>query len=228
MSITLGSYTFDATHTSVQEAYEEVGGSDARVITVKGLVVGMGTAADIEAALDAILDAASVEDYSAALSIRSGRQLWVRRNAFTREVSAESRIGSFTLELYARNPFEESVAEHSEPWAISASGATLAVSSAGNVFAQPLITLVATGDVVNPAVSDGTRTIAYQGTVSNGSTLIFDGVANTVTLDGDDVTPYSTGLFPRIDPDGTTLTYTDDASSSHTATATVAYRDRWW
>jgi hypothetical protein len=55
-----------------------------------------------------------------------------------------------------------------------------------------------------------------------------DGRSGVVTLEGADVTPYTSGEFPRIAPEGTTLTYEDDAASSHTAAVTVAFRDRWW
>jgi hypothetical protein len=64
--------------------------------------------------------------------------------------------------------------------------------------------------------------------VQAGSVLVFDGVNQVVTLDGEDVSPYSSGVFPRIAPGGTTLTYTGDAASSHLASVTVSHRARWW
>lgn len=228
MAMTLGSFTFDDAHTKAHEEYEEVGGREQRAIEISGMVAGKATVADIEAELDAILDAASLEDYGAELSLRSGRRLNVRRLTFKRDVAADSLLGAFVLRLESKEPFEESTSVTSAPWSISASGAQKAVSSSGNVFAEPTITLVASGDVVSPSFSDGTRTMAYAGTVEDGSTLVFDAAAGTVKLDGEDVTPYTTGEFVRVEPEGTTLTYTDDASSSHTASVTVAYRDRWW
>lgn len=228
MAITLGSLTFDESRTTVTESHEEVGGRNERAIVIKGIIVGKTSVADIHAELDAILDTASVEDYSVELSLRTGRRLHVRRNAFFREVNGESLVGSFTLELGAKNAFEEATAETSTNWPVTASGATLNRTAAGNVYAEPKITLVASGAVVNPTFSDGSRTIAYSGTVADGETLVFDGSARIATLEGIDVTPYTTGVFPRIPPEGTVLTYTDDASSSHTATVTVAFRDRWW
>lgn len=228
MAITLGSLTFDESRTTISEAHEEVGGRNERAIVIKGVIVGKTSVAAIHAELDAILDTASVEDYTVELSLRAGRRLLVRRNAFFREVSGESLVGSFTLELGARNAFEEATAETSANWPVTASGATLNRTAAGNVYAEPKITLVASGAVVNPAFSDGTRTISYSGTVADGETLVFDGSARVATLEGVDVTPYTSGVFPRVSPEGTVLTYIDDASSSHTATVTVAFRDRWW
>lgn len=227
MSITLGPITFDETNTSARERHDEVGGRDARTITIEGLVSG-STVAEIEANLDAILDAASAEDYTAALSLRDDRRIWVRRNKYTREIDRESLAGAFTLELEARDPFEESVDETTINWNVTASGQTQPITPGGNVFAKPRIALVASGDVINPTFSDGTRTIAYMGTVADGETLVFDAVKGTVTREGADVAPYTTGLFPNLEPEGTAITYTDDVASSHTATVTIAYRDRWW
>lgn len=228
MAVTLGSLVFDPAHTTEREVHQEIGGRRERVVEITGLVVGESTPEAIEARLDAILDAASSEEYPAELSVRPGRRLFVRRTEFTRQLSADTLVGSFSLKLHARDPIEESVDPTVENWAIAVSGATLAVSTGGNVFSEPVITLAAVGDLVNPAISDGERSIAYNGTVPDGSTLTVDGPASHVTLDGEDVTPYSTGLFPRIEPEGTVLTYTDDAASSHTGNGTVSYRDRWW
>lgn len=228
MGISLGSLTFDDTHTSAKEKYEEVGGRNRRTITLSGIVAGMSTVASIDARLDAVLDEASVEDYSVALSLRAGRRLMVRRNKFTREMSPEQLIGTFTLELGAQNPFEESDTLTIVPWSISASGATLALSTGGNVESLPAILLTATGTIVNPMFSDGVRQLVFSGTVADSQVLSFDAATRLASLDGVDVTPYTTGLFPLITPSGTTLTYTDDATSSHTGSVSVDYRDRWW
>jgi hypothetical protein len=113
-------------------------------------------------------------------------------------------------------------------WNILGSGAQLSLASNGNAPALPVITLLAVGDVVNPAFSDGERAITYFGTVENGSELVLDGRAGRATLNGAEVTPYTFGIFPRIAPEGTTLEYTDGGAGSHTANAVVEFRDRWW
>ena len=228
MAITLGPVTFDDAHTTVREKLEEVGGRNEPRITVSGAIVGQSTVAAIEAQIDAILDAASVEDFSAELGLRSGRRLFVRRNKFSREVQSEALVGAFTLELEAKDTFEESTALATVNWTVTASGQTQAASSAGTVYAKPKISLVATGTIVDPSFSDGTRTIAYSGTVQDGEMLVFDAVTGSAMLEGSDVTPYTSGVYPRISPEGVTLTYVDDAGSSHTAQITVTYRDRWW
>ena len=61
MPITLGSVTFDELNTTVREKQEEVGGRNERRITLSGLILGESSVTAIEAHLDAMLDAASLE-----------------------------------------------------------------------------------------------------------------------------------------------------------------------
>lgn len=172
MAITLGSVSLDETHTAVREDLEEVGGRNERRIRLTGSIVGENLIARIHDRLDEILDAASVEDFTAELSLRVGRRLFVRRDSFRREVFGESLAGSFVLELEARVPFEEAIALTTLPWTIAASGDTLAATSSGSAYAEPSIALVASGSVVNPAFSDGSRTIAYSGIAKSVTTVI--------------------------------------------------------
>jgi len=228
MAVTLGSVTFDEANTAVREKLEEVGGRNERRVTLTGLVLGESTAAAIDARLDAILDAASLEDYSGVLSLRAGRRLLVRRDAFKRELRPDELIGAFTLELAARDPFEESSAETVLNWSIAASGATLSVTPLGTTDARPVITLTASGTLIDPVLSDGVRSMAFAGSVGSGEALVFDARTGRVILAGVDVTPYTTGEFPRLAPEGAILTYTDAVASSHAAAATVRFRSRWW
>ena len=228
MAITLGPVTFDDAHTKVREKLDEVGGRNERRIIVSGAIVGQSTVSAIETQIDAILDAASIEDFSAELSLRSGRRLFVRRNEFSREVQSEALVGAFTLQLEAKDTFEESTSISTVNWTVTASGQTQAASSAGTAYAKPKFSLVATGTIIDPSFGDGTRTISFSGTVQDGETLVLDAATASAALEGSDVTPYTSGVFPRISPEGVTLTYVDDAGSSHTAQVTVTYRDRWW
>jgi hypothetical protein len=223
MTIVLGALTLDEATTAAREQYEEVGGRGGRSVVLTGLVTG-----EVEARLDEVLAAASEIDYSCALSLRPGRRLWVRRVGFSRETLRDRGLGSFELKLETRDEYEESIAEHAQPWTIAASGAAFALQPAGNAAALPIVSLTADATLVNPSLSDGERNIAYSGSVAAGHTLVFDSAAERVLLDGADVLPYTTGAFPRLAPGAATLTYTDDPASAHRATATVSYRDRWW
>lgn len=228
MPITLGTITFDDATTAVKEKLEEVGGRNERRITISGLVTGLSDVASIESRLDDILDAASRQFYTAELSLRPGRVLFVKRENFRREVRPDELVGVFTLELAALDAFEESVAFASANWPIAASGAALGLASAGNMRTPASIFLTAVDDLLDPAISDGEHALAFSGIVSAGGMLIIDGILGRVILNAKDVTPYTSGEFPQIAPEGTTLTFTDDIESSHSANATVTYRDRWW
>ncbi len=228
MAIVLSTVTFDDLHTSAREKHEEVGGRDGRKIEISGVIADEPTVAGVEARLDAILQAASAEDYSAALSLRPGRRLWVRRVQFSRDVSASTRVGSFVLVVEAKSPFEESIDAQTIEWAIITQEAELPVTTQGNACAPPILTVVASGTVQNPSFSDGTRSILFSGTVQNGETLVIDCGEGRATLGGQDVTAYTTGLFPRISPGGTTLRWSDGPGSSHQAGVSVTLRDRWW
>lgn len=225
MGIVLEEYNFDEARVSVSEKHEEVGGRDARVIRIEG-VVEAADAAAVDAALDAILEAASVAE--AVLSLREGRRMVVSRKAFSRTLLRGGRAASYVLELEAADPYEYAVVASNAAWSIAASGATQAVLPEGNTESLPTITLTATGDLVRPSISDGARSITYDGIVGDGAVLILDSQQKRATLDSTDVTPYISGDFPQLDPAGTTLVYTDDAASSHTAAAVVSWLDRWW
>lgn len=228
MVITLGTVTLETEWTTFRERIEEIGGRDAREIVVTGLVTELESVDAIEARLDAIVDAASQTDYSAELAVRPGRVLFVRRKAYAREVQREELLGAFALTLEARDPYEWSAAETVVAWTIDADPHALAVSTPGTVEALPVIDLVPQADVSAPAVGDGTRTLTYSGVIAAGQTLIFDSERSRAFLDGEDVTPYTTGEFPRIDPGGTTLTFTDGSASAPAVDAEVRFRDRWW
>jgi hypothetical protein len=228
MAITLNGLVLDNLLSAVREQHEEVGGRDVRTVELSGLILGEASIDAIEARLDAVLDAASTVDYSAPLSVRSGRRLMVRRAAFQREIERNTLVGSFRLRLEAREPFEESEDPTEVSWSISGAPSILTLTSSGTVSALPVIALTVEGTLVEPAVSDGERSIEYDGVVNSGAELVFDAVQAKVLVDGEDVTPYALGEFPRIGPGETTLTYTAAPESVHLAAGTVAYRDRWW
>jgi len=227
MVMSVGGYAFDSSSTVVREAYEVVGGHQTRAIRITGLVRDAANLVALQESLDTIAEVAS-ESVPAVVSLRSGRRLFARREAFSREINARALIGQFVLDLRADDAWEESEVLKESAWEIGFSGATLNVVNDGNAVAMPTVTLTAEDMLVTPAVGDGTRTLVYEGNVPAGATLVMDSVDRRVLLDGVDVTPYTSGEFPALIPGETALTYTDDASSSHLAAASVIFRDRWW
>jgi hypothetical protein len=204
-----------------------VGGSQTRAIRITGLVRGAGNLTELIEALDTIAKAAS-ENVPTLLSLRGGRRLFARREKFSREVNARALVGSFVLDLRADDAWEEAETLKESLWSIAFSGATRDVTNDGNADAMPMVSLTAENVLHTPALSDGSRTLVYEGTVPIGATLVIDSAQRRVLLDGADVTPYSSGDFPILVPGETTLEYTDDPSSTHFAQAVVSFRDRWW
>lgn len=227
MTIQLGSIALDPRTTGVREQLEEVGGRRERRITLSGIIESFADTDGVEAQLDAILAEASREAFDCPLSIRPGRRLWVRRDQFTREVTLWPVTGSFTLQLHARDPFEESEEESSEFSAFSELPLAIPLEIGGNAPAPLRITLEATAEIAAPSFSDGIRTIAYDGLVLPGHTLIVDGPGRRVWLEGEDITPYMQGLFPRPAPGSAAVTVDADGGAS-AGSVTVAWRDRWW
>lgn len=227
MPISLGTVNFDEATTAVCERHEEVGGRNARQIELRGVVSG-SSLEGLEAALDAILAAASEEECVTPFSLRADRRLLVRRTKFSREVARTGLTAAFVLTLEADNPFEESSEEHLLSWPIQANGDLLAFQNEGTAPALLKIYLTAVGPLIQPGFGDGVRALFYRGTVSEGQTLVFDGVSGTLTLDGSDVTPYTSGVFPQLAPGEGLLQFRDDETSSHLGAATVRFRDRWW
>lgn len=227
MNIQLGDYVFDAATTTATGRHEETGGRDARNIQISGLIATRGTLEEVEADLDAILEAASASE-AVALTLRPGRVLHVRRTAFKRVIAQDPLVGSFQLSLEAVDPFERSIVETEFPWEILESGSVLELSTQGNACALPILTLTASGVLTAPCIDDGERSLCYPGVLTPGQVLVFDAVNNRATLDAEDVTPYTTGAFPRIPPGGALFTYTDDLLSDHTADAVIRFHDRWW
>lgn len=227
MSINVGGYQLDTAYTAVREEYEMVGGRQTRAIQITGLLRGTGNLTALVDALDGIAQAVS-ETVPTEIALRAGRRLFARRERFVRELSSHALVGHFVLELRADDAWEESAIEKEFEWEIGLSGATLDVTNDGNANAMPVINLEAESLLVTPAVGDGTRTLVYEGNVPNGATLVIDSVLRQVLLDDLDVTPYTSGDFPVLEPGLTTLEYTDDPASSHLVSATVRFRDRWW
>lgn len=227
MSISVGGYTFNTRTTVVREQYEVVGGKQTRAIRITGLLRGAANEAALITALDGITEAASAAS-QVAVSLRPGRRMFARREGFAREVNGQTLTGQFVLDLRAETAWEESELLKSSAWPIAFSGAALNVTNEGNLPTSPVITITAEDLLIAPGFSDGIRSLVYEGTVENGSTLVIDGETREVRLDGADVTGYTAGEFPQLGPGETTLTYTDDPGSSHLATGLVTFRDRWW
>jgi len=227
MQTKLGQHTFDPARTTAIENFEEIGGRTTRTVRLQGVLEHLESRAALEAALDAVLAAAPASGQT-PLSLRLGRRLLVRRTGFRREVMREPLVGAFRLDLEAVQPREEAETLSEDTWYFASSGATHLFHTSGNTPAAPVLALTASGTVIEPALSDGTRILQYDGVLEHGDVLVVDGPERRVTKNGADVTPYTTGLFLRIAPPETLFTYTDAPDSSHAGVIEASWRDLWW
>jgi hypothetical protein len=226
MGIRLGAHEFGDHVTAVLEELRETGGRDARVITLEGVIADLDSIAGIEAALDAIAAAAS--EGEAPLSIRSGRELLVTRTALRREIHRAALTGAFALVLEARDPVERAEEESVVTADFYFSGASTDLEAGGNTIVPLIAYLTPDEEVERPSLSDGTRTLVYDGVLSGGETLTLDGESGRVLLSGEDVTPYTEGELPRLAPGENTLTYAQGTGTGIVMSAELRFRARWW
>jgi hypothetical protein len=227
--VAIGDYAFPEHSTAVDVQSRFIDGTLKKIIRIDAIVLGSGNAADFLANVEDLEGEVEKFDRGEAnLSITPGRYHQGIRLGLQRTLDRESKFAAFEILLLTDDRFERSSELHEEDKTIAASGDTLALSQAGNVYAFPEIALTATGDLVYPVLSDGTRSLAYNGTIPAGSVLVIDADAKTAILNGDtNALPKITGSFPLLSPGDTTLTYTDNEESSHQGSLVVQFRDTW-
>ena len=152
--------------------------------------------------------------------------LWVTRLRFAQ--ATRGPYTAFTLELEAANPFEEAEDETVLHWAPHVDGDTLVLQNPGTAAAPLHITLEAGNEMAMPRFACGDRSIEYDGVLVPGHTLVLDGAEGLATLDGDDVTPYTAGLFPEARPGDNDLVFTHESDPGNAALVSVRYRPRWY
>ncbi|MFM1920465.1 MAG: hypothetical protein RLZZ303_2099 [Candidatus Hydrogenedentota bacterium] len=227
MAIMLGGYTFGESVTSAQEAVKERGGRDARVVILHGALEGHATVEALEAELDAIAAAASATELT-PLSLRPGRRLLVRRAGFTRQVYRDARTAVFELRLEADDAFEQAEEETVVAGVFMGTQLELEVPADGNTPALPRIAITPSGGATRPRLTAGGRSLLYDGVVPAGTTLVIDASAGLVSLDDEDVTPYTEGLPPWLPPGNTLLAYSDESVAMPDVAVEVRFSSRWW
>jgi hypothetical protein len=227
MAITLGAYSFGESVCSVQESVKEAGGRDGRRLVLKGVLEGLPSLAAIEAQLDAIAAAAS-ESAEVELRLRPGRVLMVKRTGFVRQVFRDALTASFERELEAPLAMEQAEEESIHEAVLEHAGPPMEIVAGGNTIALPVISLTPDLELVRPSVSMAGRTLLYDGVVIPGEVLIIDAVAGVVTVDGEDVTPYTEGDMPVLEPGMNELFFADESYPHPEVDAVLRFRARWW
>jgi hypothetical protein len=225
----VGSFTFPARNTAVDVQTRFVEGRTRKVIRVDTILLGSGTLNEFlsqVASLEGEID--KFDRGEAALSITAGRYSTGRRMSLQRTLDEVSRFAAFEIRFLTNDRFERSTTLHETSRTLTASGDTLEIIQEGNAESRPLVIIFATGNLVKPAISDGQRTLTLDETLPPWSELTIDCENRTAVIDGtENVLNKTAGVFPLLSPGTTTLTYTDDPSSSHSGSLTVKYRDTW-
>lgn len=225
---TLGAYSFRADRTRVLSDLRFVEDRLRRQVELLGLLDGFPTRADFQAEL-AGLDAAveAFEAGQATLSLVAGRWLAGRVLRYRKTVDEAARSAAFRLIVLSEDRYERSQTLHEATLELTASGQSLALENAGTAESRPRLTLTALGALLDPRLGDGARALTYHGALAPGDALLLNCDAHTAELSGGNALHELVGDWPRLAPGATTLTYSDDAASSHSGLLRVEYRDFW-
>lgn len=117
-------------------------------------------------------------------------------------------------------PVEATVAPTGTPRAFT-------LANGGNVDTAPVITVTAPASGTVPEVritnaANGRESVFRDPRLANGAAVTIDGVAGTVTLDGDNAVNAFYGAFPRLEPGDNAMTYTGAKCS-----IAITYDQRW-
>jgi hypothetical protein len=225
----IGSFTFPSRQTAVDIQLRFVEGRTRKVVRVDTILLGSGTLSEFLSEVAALEGEIEKFDHGeATLSVTDGRYYHGRRLSQQRTLDETARFAAFELRFLTEDRFERSTDLHQSGKTITASGDTLVINQTGNAESRPETILTATGDLVKPCISDGERSITYDDTLSAGSNIVLDSDFQTAVLDGtENVLPKMSGSLVLLPPGNTTLTYTDDVTSTHSGSLLVKFRDTW-
>ncbi len=225
----VGDFTFPERRTVVTVRTREVLSRVRREIEIVSLFCSYASLSQLESDLEALEGALERFDRrEAGLSLHPGRYLMGWRRDWQKLIEPQARAASIRLLALTDDRFERSVEEHVLNVSITQQNQATPVSQAGNGLAFPRFLLTATGTLINPSFSDGSRTLTCNVQLSPGETLEIDSDRRSVLKNGTtNVLSQTSGEFPLLEPGGGELVYADDAASSHLGSLEIRYRDLW-
>jgi hypothetical protein len=227
--VSIGNYVLPEDATAVRVRTREVLSRVRKEIEINTILRGYGSLEELEQDLEALEgELEKLDRREVMLSLQEGRFYQGWRKDCRRMVEPKHCVAALDMLILTDDRFERSLVEHHRALTIAASGCGLLIEQAGNGEAFIRARLTASGDLVRPRLSDGTRVLIYEGDLAAGEQLVIDGQAGTVR-DGDGVNRLHsiTGDFPMLSPGENLLVYEDAASSSHSGLLEVWYRDLW-
>lgn len=217
--------------------------TQARAFQHGSVMVGSGKIAERVVALSILISAGSQAEYlTAAAEIkrklyRTDQKLYIAEDKYINLAVLDSieekfdkgfllRQAVLTAEFKATDPFWYSTPVEA---AVSPTGTPRAFTLAndGNVDTAPVITVTAPATGTVPEVritnaANGRESVFRDPRLANGAAVTIDGVAGTVTLDGDNAVNAFYGAFPRLEPGANAMTYTGARCS-----IAITYDQRW-
>jgi archaellum component FlaF (FlaF/FlaG flagellin family) len=131
------------------------------------------------------------------------------------------------LTLFAADPLEYSVEESTAELTVTNQGDQITVAVKGEAPTIPQWEIEAKGQIINPSISDQNgNVLEWTGSVDTGDILLF-GSDGSVTLNGE-LVDNASGSPLRLEPGSNTITFEDDANSSHSCVLKATWRDAFY
>ncbi len=225
----VGDFTFPERRTVVTVRTREVLSRVRREIEIVSLFCSYASLSQLESDLEMLEgELERFDRREAGLSLHPGRYLMGWRRDWQKLIEPQARAASIRLLALTDDRFERSIEEHVLNVSVAQQSQATPVSHAGNGWAFPQCSIAATGTLINPSFSDGSRTLTCNVQLSPGETLQIDSDRRSVLKNGTaNVLSQTLGEFPLLEPGGGELVYADDAASSHLGSLEIRYRDLW-
>lgn len=225
----VGDFTFPERRTVVTVRTREVLSRVRREIEIVSLFCSYASLSQLESDLEMLEgELERFDRREAGLRLHPGRYLMGWRRDWQKLIEPQARAASIRLLALTDDRFERSIEEHILNVSISHQNQTTQVSHTGNGWAFPRCSITATGTLINPSFSDGSRTLTCTVQLSPGETLAIDSDRRSALKNGTtNVLSQTLGEFPLLEPGGGELVYADDAASSHLGNLEIRYRDLW-
>lgn len=217
--------------------------TQARAFQHGSVKTGSGKVAERVLPLSILVSAATQAEYLAASDeikrrlYRENQRLYIATDRYINLAVLDSleekfdkgfllRQAVLTAEYKCTDPFW-----HAPPvtTTVSTTGVprVFTISNGGNVDTAPVITVTAPASGAVPDVrisnaANGRESVFRDPRLANGASVVIDGAAGTVTLDGGNAVNAFYGAFPRLEPGNNLLTYTGAR-----CTIQIAYERRW-
>lgn len=227
--VRIGLYTFPEAALAVRVTREEILSRVRKTVRLDALLGPFASMEDLlaeRATLEGEL--ARLDSGDAHLHLVPGRYHAASRREHQWAIDAHALTFAAHLLLITEDPFERSTDTHEIEADLASIGGAVTISHAGNIPSRPALVLTAAATVQRPVITDGARTLVWDGLLAPGDVLALDADRLTAWRNGtENVLLAISGDFPRIAPGGSTLSCAAQGAGPPHAALRVTWRD-WW